>query len=39
VGCTGGKHRAVAIAEEIHGFLKGLKREASITHRDIELVE
>ena len=39
VGCTGGKHRAVAIAEEIHGFLKGLKREASLTHRDIELVE
>jgi UPF0042 nucleotide-binding protein len=39
VGCTGGKHRAVAIAEEIHGFLKVLKREASITHRDIDLVE
>ena len=39
VGCTGGKHRAVAIAEEIHGFLKGLKREASLTHRDVELVE
>src|SRR5512139_1886374 len=39
VGCTGGKHRAVAIAEEIHGFLKGLKREASITHRDIDQVE
>jgi UPF0042 nucleotide-binding protein len=39
VGCTGGKHRAVTIAEEIHGFLKGLKREASLTHRDVELVE
>jgi UPF0042 nucleotide-binding protein len=39
VGCTGGKHRAVAIAEEIHAFLKGLKREASLTHRDVELTE
>lgn len=39
VGCTGGKHRAVAIAEEIHGFLKGLKRDASLTHRDVDLGE
>jgi UPF0042 nucleotide-binding protein len=39
VGCTGGKHRAVVIAEEILAFLKGLKREASLTHRDVELVE
>jgi len=39
VGCTGGKHRAVTIAEEIHAFLKGLKREASLTHRDVELAE
>jgi len=39
VGCTGGKHRAVTIAEEIQGFLKGLKREASLTHRDVDLVE
>jgi len=39
VGCTGGKHRAVAIAEEILAFLKRLKREASLTHRDVELGE
>ncbi len=39
VGCTGGKHRAVAIAEEILAHLKGLKREASLTHRDVELAE
>jgi len=39
VGCTGGKHRAVTIGEEIHAFLKGLKRDSSLTHRDVELVE
>jgi len=31
------KARAVAIAEEILAFLKRLKREASLTHRDVEL--
>jgi UPF0042 nucleotide-binding protein len=39
VGCTGGRHRAVTIAQEIHGFLRGLEREASLMHRDIELGE
>ena len=37
VGCTGGKHRAVTVAEAILAHLKGLKREASLTHRDIEI--
>ena len=39
VGCTGGKHRSVAVAEEILAYLKGLRKEVSLTHRDIELVE
>jgi UPF0042 nucleotide-binding protein len=37
VGCTGGRHRSVTIAEEIFHHLKAGKRELSLTHRDIEL--
>ena len=37
VGCTGGRHRSVVIAEEIFAYLKNLEREVSLTHRDIEL--
>jgi len=38
VGCTGGKHRSVTIAEEIFAFLKNnLDREVTVTHRDMEL--
>jgi RNase adapter protein RapZ len=36
VGCTGGKHRSVTIAEEIASHLKGLGKDVSLTHRDIE---
>ncbi len=36
VGCTGGKHRSVTIAEEIFSFLKEKGYDASISHRDIE---
>jgi RNase adapter protein RapZ len=36
VGCTGGKHRSVTLAEEILTYLKGLGKEVSLTHRDIE---
>jgi len=36
VGCTGGKHRSVTIAEEILEHLNGLGKEVSLTHRDIE---
>lgn len=39
VGCTGGKHRSVTIAEEIFAHLKdNLNREVGLTHRDMELV-
>ena len=37
VGCTGGRHRSVAIATEIFAFLKRGNREITLTHRDIEL--
>jgi RNase adapter protein RapZ len=33
VGCTGGKHRSVAIAEEIASRLSG--RDVTVTHRDL----
>lgn len=36
VGCTGGRHRSVAIAEALRQRLDGLGFEASVTHRDIE---
>jgi len=33
VGCTGGKHRSVAIAEQLAAELKG--RDVSVSHRDL----
>ena len=39
VGCTGGRHRSVTIAEEIFEHLKKEKREITLKHRDIELSE
>jgi UPF0042 nucleotide-binding protein len=38
IGCTGGHHRSVAIAEELSAHLKGLGRSVVLTHRDIGLV-
>ena len=35
VGCTGGKHRSVAIAEEIARQLSSSDRLAYATHRDV----
>lgn len=39
VGCTGGRHRAVTVAEELFSWLKGLRKDVALTHRDIELTE
>jgi UPF0042 nucleotide-binding protein len=35
VGCTGGKHRSVAISEELGKRLAGLGVEATVVHRDL----
>ena len=36
VGCTGGRHRSVSIAEELRRYFSGKSVELKITHRDIE---
>lgn len=35
IGCTGGKHRSVAMSEEIAARVRGLGFEAEATHRDL----
>jgi UPF0042 nucleotide-binding protein len=35
VGCTGGKHRSVAMAEAIAGLLRERGYDVSTTHRDL----
>ncbi|MGZ5498609.1 MAG: RapZ C-terminal domain-containing protein, partial [Candidatus Aminicenantales bacterium] len=35
VGCTGGKHRSVVIAEELRAHLKGQSCGVRIYHRDL----
>ncbi len=35
-GCTGGRHRSVAIAEALRQRLAALGTEATVMHRDIE---
>ncbi len=35
IGCTGGKHRSVAMSEEIAARLRDLGLEATATHRDL----
>lgn len=36
IGCTGGRHRSVAMAEALASELQGAGREVSVIHRDIE---
>ena len=36
VGCTGGKHRSVVLAEELVEWLAGKGYRAHVTHRDVE---
>lgn len=36
IGCTGGRHRSVALAHELAVFLRGLGKNVRLRHRDIE---
>ena len=36
VGCTGGRHRSVAVAEALAATLRAEGREVSVSHRDVE---
>lgn len=36
IGCTGGRHRSVAVAEAMAERLRALGREVSLSHRDVE---
>ncbi|MBE7022133.1 MAG: RNase adapter RapZ [Ruminococcaceae bacterium] len=37
IGCTGGKHRSVALAEELGSFLREKNYYTVVSHRDIKL--
>ena len=39
LGCTGGRHRSVAIAQSIFEHIKKPNRQIIINHRDIDLLE
>lgn len=36
IGCTGGRHRSVALAEELAGWLTECGHHASVCHRDLD---
>jgi UPF0042 nucleotide-binding protein len=36
IGCTGGRHRSVTLAEELRGFLDELGFAPNVVHRDLE---
>lgn len=36
VGCTGGRHRSVAVCEVLAGLLREQGREVNVVHRDVE---
>ena len=35
IGCTGGKHRSVTVAEQIGLRLAGIGADVQVTHRDL----
>ncbi len=35
IGCTGGKHRSVAVSERLGAFLRGLGYKPAVRHRDL----
>lgn len=37
VGCTGGRHRSVAVSETLADWLRKAGRSVSVTHRDVDL--
>ena len=37
VGCTGGRHRSVAVAERLAGWLRGTGRSVTLSHRDVDV--
>ena len=36
VGCTGGRHRSVVMAEQLRQILMGMGEDVLITHRDMD---
>jgi UPF0042 nucleotide-binding protein len=36
IGCTGGRHRSVVLAEELAGWLTDKGYRSHVTHRDVE---
>ncbi|HWC14432.1 MAG TPA: RNase adapter RapZ [Actinomycetota bacterium] len=36
IGCTGGRHRSVVLAEEVARFIRDKRFAASVIHRDVE---
>lgn len=36
IGCTGGRHRSVALVEELRGFFGELGAPPTVTHRDVD---
>lgn len=36
IGCTGGRHRSVALVEELTAFVEGQEIPVQITHRDVD---
>jgi UPF0042 nucleotide-binding protein len=36
VGCTGGRHRSVALVEELRQFLERLGQASTVVHRDVD---